>query len=251
MQIDLRSKQGLLNFTRLHVLGAALVVLLLVGGFLVYRQMRPSARRFIYLRAWFQDPRAHPDWAIQAGRRCGETPFVMPTSGYVGFLWGDSFRPDHRHQGLDIFGGAGPNQTPVVAAYAGYLTRLPDWKSSLILRLPDDPLAPGRQIWLYYTPMADRQGNSFIAPEFPPGTREAFVEAGALLGYQGNFSGDPNNPTGVHLHFSIVKDRDGRFLNELDIRNTLDPSPYLGLPLNASQNEAIIPSCNQGFSALP
>jgi len=38
----------------------------------------------------------------------------------------------------------------------------------------------------------------------------------------------------VHLHFSIVlDDGQGRFLNELDINNTLDPSPYLGLQLNA------------------
>lgn len=34
----------------------------------------------------------------------------------------------------------------------------------------------------------------------------------------------------MHLHFSIVKDDgNGRFLNELRIENTLDPSPYLRL----------------------
>ncbi len=56
------------------------------------------------------------------------------------------------------------------------------------------------------------------------------------MGYQGNFSGEPNNPVGVHLHFSIVQDdRQGRFRNELKIENTLDPSSYLGLSLNASQ----------------
>jgi hypothetical protein len=71
-----------------------------------------------------------------------------------------------------------------------------------------------------------------------------FVEAGTLLGYQGNFSGDPYNPVGIHLHFSIVKDDgQGRFLNELEIENTLDPSPYLGLPVNASQNSGEIPTC--------
>jgi murein DD-endopeptidase MepM/ murein hydrolase activator NlpD len=71
-----------------------------------------------------------------------------------------------------------------------------------------------------------------------------YVEAGTLLGYQGNYSGDPDNPTGVHLHFSIVRDDgQGQFLNELDMDNTLDPSPYLGLPLNASQNQDEIPVC--------
>jgi hypothetical protein len=70
------------------------------------------------------------------------------------------------------------------------------------------------------------------------------VEQGTLLGYQGNYSGDPNNPTGVHLHFSIVKDDgNGTFLNELEIKNTLDPSPYFGMPLNARENPDEVPVC--------
>jgi murein DD-endopeptidase MepM/ murein hydrolase activator NlpD len=245
MRIDLRSKQGLRNFKLAHLLVASLLVVLMVGGYFFYQWLKPNTRRFLSLRAWFQDPQAHQDWAIQAGQRCGEAPFLMPTNGYIGFLWGDAFRPGHRHQGLDIFGGGGLNETPVVAAYSGYLTRRPDWKSSLIQRLPDDPLQPGRQIWIYYTHMADKQGHSFIDPAFPPGTAEVYVEAGTLLGYQGNFSGDPINPTGIHLHFSIVRDQGGQFLNELEIRNTLDPSPYLGLPLNGFQNKDEIPVCKQ------
>jgi hypothetical protein len=114
----------------------------------------------------------------------------------------------------------------------------------LIIRIPEDPLNPGQQVWTYYTHMADSDGNSYILPEYPPGTSEVFVEAGTLLGYQGNFSGDPNNPVGIHLHFSIVKDDgQGKFLNELEIQNTLDPSPYLGLQLNADQNRDQIPVC--------
>jgi hypothetical protein len=92
--------------------------------------------------------------------------------------------------------------------------------------------------------MADEQGNSSISSEFPPGSYEIPVEAGAFLGYQGDFSGNPNNPVGVHLHFSIVEDDgSGQFKNELEIENTLDPSPYLGLPLNAYQNRDRIPLC--------
>jgi murein DD-endopeptidase MepM/ murein hydrolase activator NlpD len=241
---NLRSRQGIRNFKRLHLLGMAAFVLILTGGYFIYRRLCPNSLRFYYLQQWFQDPQARPEWTVQAGQRCGEAVFLMPTSGYIGFLWGDSFRFFHRHQGLDIFGGTEPNRTPVVAAYAGYLTRRPDWKSSLILRIPEDPLQPGRQIWIYYTHLADEKGNSFIDPAFPPGTEEMFVQAGTLLGKQGNFSGDPDNPTGVHLHFSIVRDRDGQFLNELEIDNTLDPSPYLGLPLNAYQNRDQIPVCN-------
>jgi peptidoglycan LD-endopeptidase LytH len=216
----------------------------IAAGYLAYRWFMSDGSRTRNVITWLRDPSAHPEWSVKAGQRCGDAPFSIPTDGYIGFLWGDSFRPGHRHQGLDIFGGEDLNQTAVIAAYPGYLTRLPDWKSSLIIRIPDDPLNPGQQIWTYYTHMADSAGNSFISPEFPPGTNEVFVDAGTLLGYQGNFSGDPNNPVGIHLHFSIVKDDgQGKFLNELEIDNTLDPSPFLGLPLNAAQNRAEIPIC--------
>jgi hypothetical protein len=84
--------------------------------------------------------------------------------------------------------------------------------------------------------MADENGTSYVSPEFPPGTSEVFVKTATFLGYQGDFSGDPNNPVGVHLHFSIVlDDGQGSFRNELKIENTLDPTPYLGLSLNADQ----------------
>jgi len=230
-------------------LGLAMAILILVlvfAGYLVYRAYRPSGGRVVNVWDWLQDPSAHPEWAMQAGQRCGDAPFIFPTNGFIGFLWDDSFRVGRRHQGIDIFGGTPVNVAPVIAAYPGYLTRLPDWKSSLIIRIPDDPLQPGRQIWTYYTHMANPDGESYISPEFPPGTREVYVEAGTLLGYQGNYSGAPGNPVGAHLHFSIVLD-DGNssFRNELDINNTLDPSPYLGLPLNAKLNPGVVPACEE------
>jgi len=194
--------------------------------------------------AFFRDPASRPDLMMSSGTRCGDAPFIFPTNGLVGFIWDDSFRLGHRHQGIDIFGGTDVDITPVIAAYPGYLTRLSDWKSSIIMRVPSDPLKPGRQIWVYYTHMADMDGNSFIAPDFPPGISEVYVEAGTLLGYQGNYSGDPNNPVGVHLHVSIVQDDGfGSFKNELKIENTYDPSPYFGLRLNASTNTDTIPVC--------
>jgi len=223
---------------------AVFIVLLLVGGYIIYRGRTAGVGRMARLMAWFNDPSAHPDWAMRLGERCGDAPFIFPTQGYTGFIWGDSFRPGHRHQGLDIFGGEKVNVTPVVAAYPGYLTREAEWKSALIIRIPQDPLRPGRQIWTYYTHMADPRGNSFISSQFPPGTGEVFVEAGTLLGYQGNYSGDPGNPTGVHLHFSIVQDDgNGKYRNELEIGNTLDPSPYFNLPLNANSNAGEVPVC--------
>jgi murein DD-endopeptidase MepM/ murein hydrolase activator NlpD len=220
------------------------VGVILVAGYQAYRWFARQGGRTPQVMTWLRNPAAHVEWAVKAGQRCGSAPFIMPTSGFIGFLWGDSFRPGHRHQGLDIFGGEDLNQTPVIAAHEGYLSRLPDWKASLILRIPADPLQPGRQIWIYYTHMADESGNDYISPQFPPGTNEVFVEAGTLLGYQGNFSGDPNNPVGIHLHFSIVLDDGrGKFRNELEFGNTLDPSPYLGLPVNAGLDLSEVPNC--------
>ncbi len=228
-----------------RIILAVIIIPTLVGGYLVFQWWSGgNGQRRTQVWAYFQDPTSQSNSIIMTGERCGDAPFLLPTDGLIGFLWGDSFRPGHSHQGIDIFGGAAPGNVPVIAAFPGFLTRLPDWKSTVIIRIPDDPLQPGRQIWTYYTHMADQEGNSFIAPSFPPGVNEVFVEAGTLLGYQGDFSGNPDNPTGVHLHFSIVKDDgEGRFTNELDIDNTYDPSPYLGLMLNAETNPDQIPVC--------
>ncbi|TFH34186.1 MAG: M23 family metallopeptidase [Anaerolineales bacterium] len=230
---------------RIALWASAAITLAIILGIVIFNELRPSAARMTRLRQFWSDPEAHRAWTILAGKRCGDAPFLLPTDGFIGFLWGSSFRPGHSHQGIDVFGPSGPDglgETPVVAAYDGYLTRLPEWRSSLILRIPQDPLQPSRQIWTYYTHLADAEGNSFILETFPPGTQEQFVSAGTLLGYQGNYSADPDNPTGMHLHFSVVKDDgEGRFKNELEIRNTLDPSPYLGIDVNAnSVGEAVV-----------
>jgi len=211
----------------------------------VYLPMKPTFGRSTRLVEWIRDPAAHQEWSIKAGTRCApDTPFLLPTDGLVGYLWNDSFQAGKRHQGIDVFGGTEVGKTPIVSAYPGYLTRVSSWKSAVIIRVPDDPLQAGRQIWLYYTHMADPSGNSFISSDFPPGTIEKYVEAGTLLGYQGNYTGNAANPSGVHLHFSIVlDDGQGGFRNELDIRNTLDPSPYLGLLLNAGQSDGNVIVC--------
>lgn len=220
-----------------------LVVIAVITAVYLFRMLRPTSLRAAQVFAWIKDPAAQPGLAIAAGSRCGDAPFIFPTTGAPGFLWDDSFQLGHRHQGVDIFAGTDIDVTPVIAVYPGFLTRLADWKSSVIIRVPSDPLQPGRQIWVYYTHMAAANGNSFISPDFPPGTSEKPVEAGTVLGRQGDYSGDPNNPVGVHLHISIVKDDTGQFTNELDFNNTYDPSPYFGLPLNARENPDKIPAC--------
>lgn len=223
-----------------------ILIILTSLGFLYYQIRAGSSSRTRRVITWIRNPQSHPEWMLNSKTRCaGSTPFLFPTDGYIGYLWDDSFRPGHRHQGIDIFTNGESGETPIYAAYDGYLTRLPGWKSSVIIRIPEDPLSPQQQIWIYYTHLADSKGNSYILPDFPPGTNDEFVEEGTLLGYQGNYSGTPGNPTGIHLHFSIVKDDGhGSFMNELKIQNTLDPSPYFDLPLNGNSNRGEIPVCS-------
>lgn len=219
-----------------------LVSLLGVAGcYLAYRA-------FGYLR-YLNDPRSQSfaQWATGSAidranlitvqrETCPGAPFILPADGFIGLLYEDPRGPysnRNPHQGIDIFSDTDPGLTPVYAAYDGYVTREKEWRSSLIIRVPDDPLNPGEQIWLYHTHMADREGNDFIEAAFPPGTQELFVEQGTLLGYTGDYNGNSARDVWVHLHFSIVKDDgNGRYLNELEFSNTLDPTPYLGLPVN-------------------
>ncbi len=224
------------------------IVALLI--FLAYRFLIPGASsgRWAYYRALLIDRDSLSAFILKPGMRCGDSAFAFPTTGAIIGLWDQSYRVGHRHQGLDIFSGTSPGVTAVYAAYSGYLTRLDDWLSTVIIRVPEDPLHPDRQIWNYYTHMATRSGDSFISQEFPPGSYDVYVEEGSLLGFQGDYSGDPLNPTGLHLHFSIIKDDgEGGFLNELEIKNTLDPSPYFNLSVNHNNNAEEIPICEDGI----
>ncbi len=194
----------------------------------------PRSQTFLQ---WSQgDATARAELITTQHETCPGAPFILPTDGFIGLLYADPRGPyssSNPHQGIDIFSEGEPGMTPVYAAYDGYVTRDASWRSALIMRVPDDPLHPGNQIWLYYAHMANREGNSFIEPAFPPGTSELFVKQGTLLGYTGDYNGNSPRTIWVHLHFSIVKDDgNGRFLNELDFANTLDPSPYLGIAVN-------------------
>jgi murein DD-endopeptidase MepM/ murein hydrolase activator NlpD len=155
----------------------------------------------------------------------------------LGVLWGDGrvppYGPGYRHTGLDIFGRGRENTVPVYAVADGLLTRLPGWKSAVIIR-HQDPLRPGQVVWTYYSHMASASGKSYVADEFPAGSAGMPVQAGQLLGYQGVWSGHPLRPGWMHLHFSVVRAAaNGSFLDETVLENTLDPSPYLGIAGNA------------------
>lgn len=214
------------------VLGAAVIV---IGGY-IFLQLysRSQTDSSEYISRWFNDPTSRSELITISRERCGDAPFILPTDGFIGLLWRDPAGPYdvfNRHTGLDIFGDGEPGEIPIYAAYEGYLTRLSTWISSVIIEHVD-PLNPERKIWTYYTHMASIDGDPYILDAFPPGTDRVWVEQGTLIGYQGEYNGN-SFPIGLHLHFSLVKsDANGNFLNEAELGNTLDPSPYLGLPVN-------------------
>ena len=232
------------------LIGAVVIFVLLavIGVFYYFNTYLLSGRWALYAEIR-TDPVTFNKYSILPGTRCEGAPFAFPTHGVPLGLWDQSYHFLHRHAGVDIFSGTEPGITPVYAVYPGYLTRLADRRASVIIRIPSNPLNPGTQIWTYYTHLANENGESFISADFPAGISEKYVEAGTLLGYMGNFSGHPGSPTGLHLHFSVVKDDGkGQFLNELRIENTYDPSPYFNLQLNNKKNRNQIPVC-QGESA--
>lgn len=223
--------------SRLILVIAVLVIACLVLWW-VYSNLRglsgERAREFL---AWGRgDEQVRAELVTVQRDVCPGAPFVLPTDGYIGLLYADPNGPYSQaspHQGIDIFSNAAAGVMPVYAAYEGYISRESGWRSALIQRVPDDPLFPGRQIWLYYAHMADRDGNSFIQEAFSPGATEVYVERGTLLGYTGDYNGGALRDIWVHLHFSIVRDDGrGRYANELQFPNSIDPTPYLGLPLN-------------------
>lgn len=232
---------------------AGVAFLLVIGAVSAFSQTLSFVRTV-------SDPRTEAFWrwktgdeaeraalTTSRGRPCPGAAFLLPAAGYIGLLYADPRPPysaSHLHQGIDIFSAAGPGREPVHAAYDGYLTRREHWRSAVIIRVPDDPLQPDRQIWLYYAHMADADGSeSYIRADFPPGAQEVPVKRGELIGYVGNYQGQSREGVAVHLHFSIVKDDgEGHYLNEIEFDNTIDPSPYLGMALHYDC-ASIVPHC--------
>jgi peptidoglycan LD-endopeptidase LytH len=242
MSRKLRRRLGLLFV--LLMIGAAGAII----GWRLYRRGVTSPTR-AQLSLWLSKSPARAALITELAQPCPGAPFLLPSRGFVGFLYDDStapYLPTNPHPGFDIFGDGEPGEVPVYAAYDGYLTRLPDWKSAVIIRIPRDPRDPSRQIWTYYAHMASESGDrSYISAAFPAGTSEKFVKQGTLLGYQGLYAGNAS-PIALHVHFSIVlSDENGAFRNEARFSNTIDPSPYFGMTLNAARELTIPVSCGK------
>lgn len=216
--------------------GGLSLILLAFIGLTIYSQTRSNSPNII--RRWFTDRDVRPA-LITERQPCPGAPFILPSDGFIGLLWRDPAGPYNifnRHTGIDIFGDGASGEVPIFAVYDGYLTRLDNWVSTVIIRHAD-PLVPGRTIWSYYTHMASEDGHiSYVADQFPPGIQEFFVPQGTLLGYQGEYAGSAAFRVGLHVHMSLVlSDEDGSFLNEAVLSNTIDPSPYFGMQLNIDE----------------
>lgn len=193
------------------------------------------------IREFLLNPQSLTAWINRGNVACEGAPFVLPSEGLIGLLYADPARPYttlNRHTGIDIFGAGASGTVPVVAVADGWLTRRADWLSTVSIR-HDDPFQEGRTIWTYYTHMATRDGQtSYIVADFPPETYEKPVKQGQLLGYQGEYAGR-GAPIAMHLHFSVVlSDSAGVLLNESLLTNTLDPTPYLRLPVGVAKGLA-------------
>lgn len=244
----MRKRKNFRGVISLLVLAGALAGIVVLLMYRYYQgDSESSSNEYIY--RWLTDPSSRPALNTPGGAACPGAPFILPSSGFIGLLWSDPAAPysaARRHTGIDIFGDGEPGTVPIYAVYDGWLTRREDWKSTVIIR-HDDPLQPGRTIWTYYTHIASRDGTiSFVSADFPPGTYAQPVKQGMLLGYQGEYAGT-GAPIAMHVHLSIVlSDSSGAFLNETSLENTLDPSPYLGLPLNMADNPARPIRCPAG-----
>jgi hypothetical protein len=161
---------------------------------------------------------------------CPGAPWQLPTSAEMGVQWGDG--------GLDFFGQGNENSVPVYAVAGGQLTRLSQWEDAVAIQ-HDDPLRPGEKVWTYYAHMASADSTeSYIVPDFAPGSTNASVGAGQLLGYQGRRSERTQAmmTPWVHLRFAVVRaTEDGRFPDRVGPADILDPSPYLGIMLKTEK----------------
>lgn len=222
-----------------------LIVLALGLVFIAYWTFGRSGSNNMIAR-FLNNPQANANLNSEAFTQCPDAPFIIPTDGFIGLLWRDDaapYTPLRRHTGIDIFGGQAQGQVPIYAVYDGWLTRLEDWQSTVIIR-HDDPLQAGRTIWTYYTHMASRDGTSYIEDTYPQGTYNVPIPQGTRIGYQGAYS--PQFPVAVHLHISIVtSEPDGSFRNEAILENTVNPSPYFGINLNADSNESRPVRCHE------
>ena len=153
---------------------------------------------------------------------CPGALWQLPSDGRLGVKW--------QADALVFFGQGSDGKVPVYAVADGSLWRPEGWLDGVIIQ-HENPLESGKKVWTYYGNMSSANGNrSYVAPEFPIGAENVPVKAGQLLGYQGSWSGNPQWPMWIHVHFAVIRTA-GEFPWTSTSAFLLDPSPYLGLRL--------------------
>ncbi len=165
---------------------------------------------------------------------CQAAPWKMPTTADLGIQL--------RDRGIDFFGQGNEGKIPVYAVADGLLTRLLDRADAVAVQY-EAPQRPGKKIWALYDGMASADGrNSYISEEFLTASSVP-VKAGHLIGYQGTWSGTPNWPMWVHVRFTVV-DVGDQLPGAVTSMTYLDPAAYLGLALDASNDNIQTLRCN-------
>ncbi len=183
-------------------------------------------------------------------RVCAGAPWSLPSDSALGMWW--------YNQTLSLMGAGFDNTVPVYAVADGVLLRRADWPDAVAI-LHADPLESGAQVWTFYGGMASADGGeSYVSAAFPPGSADARVRQGDLLGYQGSY---PH--FWVHLHFAVLPALpDGEFPAALVWRDTGDdltlrrvlqiadrrnPAEYLGTFSStvAGAGDWLSPRCQQ------
>ena len=78
-----------------------------VSFILLYRHYFSPSTRTRKVMEFILNPNKSDEPQVEVLSQCGDAPFLMPSSGMIGFIWGDSFRIGHHHTGIDIFAGDG------------------------------------------------------------------------------------------------------------------------------------------------
>src|SRR5215831_18453059 len=90
--------------------------LMLVMGGIGYWWFRLDSPTRDTLDAWVIDPSSRPDLKTTLTKPCPGAPFLLPSSGFMGFLYADHtppYNPFGPHPGVDIFGDGAPGTIPI------------------------------------------------------------------------------------------------------------------------------------------
>jgi Dolichyl-phosphate-mannose-protein mannosyltransferase len=168
---------------------------------------------------------------------CPAVTWRLPSDGSLGVQSSEG--------GIDFFGHGNEGSIPVYAVADGLLTRRPEWVDAVAI-LHDDPLRPREKIWAFYGGMAAANGaDSYVAKDFPQGTKNFPVKSGQLLGYQGSWSGVPLWGTWLHTFFAVLDASGKNTFPENITGNVLNPAPYLGINIESGNKNPQALKCER------